>query len=83
MLFLAQQQGGGSQQGYGGRSQPQSGVILVAGLDAGILGLSGLVVGVGLAAVGALAVLVIVAGGGDDLALLHGDAAGPPCRWRL
>ena len=41
-------------QGYGGRSQPQSGVSLIAGLDAGILGLSGLVVGIGLAAVGAL-----------------------------
>ena len=73
MLFLAQQQGSGSQQGYGGRGQPQSGVSLIAGLDTGILGLhrlSGLVVGIGLAAHGALAVLVVVTGGGDGLTLL-------------
>ena len=70
MLFLAQQQGSGSQQGYGGRSQPQSGVSLIAGLDAGIFGLSGLlglIVRVLRAAGGALAVLIVVALGGDHL----------------
>ena len=47
----------------------RGGVAVAAGLD------GGLVVGVGLAAVGALAILIMVAGGLDGLALLHGLAA--------
>ena len=42
---------------------PHGGVALVAGLDAG---LGGLIAGIGCAAVGALAILVVMAGGVDD-----------------
>ena len=52
---------------------PHGGVALVAGLDAG---LGGLVAGIGCAAVGALAILVVMAGGLDDFALGDGFTAG-------
>ena len=70
MLLAGQNHNSGSQQSSGSHHQdPRGGVALVASLD------SGLVVGISGAADGALAILILMAGGLDDLALLHNLAA--------
>ena len=70
-LSAGQNHHGGSQQSGGSHHHdPQSSVALIAGLD------TGLVVGISRAADGALAVLILMAGGLDDLALLDGLAVG-------
>ena len=76
---LAENQNGSGQSGHGHQAQPQahsgfvSGVGAVGAVIAGIAAAVG--VGIGGAADGTLAVLVAVAGGGDDLAGLDGLAA--------
>ena len=74
VLSAGQDHHSGSQQsGDGQQHDPQSHGAGITGLDAG---LSRLIVGILFAAVGALAILVVMAGGLDDFALGDGFTAG-------